>query len=75
MWSYDDYLAQCVEDWENSFCDGEPKVIGVEKEYEFTDDDGNIVASDSYIYSCEECDCTECEHYYRFHPEEVEDAD
>lgn len=66
-YSYDDYLAQRVEDYMNSFCDGEPKVIAVNKEYEFTNEDGSIETSDSYTYSCEECDNKECEHWHEFH--------
>lgn len=71
-YSYDDYLAKCVEDFENSGCDGEPKIIRVEKEYEGRDADGNIETSDSYTYNCEECDCEDCEHYYEFHEKEEE---
>lgn len=61
-YSYDDYLAQRVEDWENSFCDGEPKVIGKELEYE-----GPNEYSTNYIYNCEECDNKECENWHKFH--------
>ena len=71
--SYDAYLAKCVEDYYDSFCDGEPKVIGVEKEYEGRDEDGNIEYSESYTYSCEECDNRECEHWKEYHEDEDEE--
>ena len=66
MYSYDDYLAKCVDDYMNSFCDGEPKVIGAEKEYEGYDENGRIEYSTNYTYSCEECDCEDCEHWAEY---------
>lgn len=65
-YSYDQYLANSVRYYEEQFCYGEPKVIGVTKEYEFTNEDGSIETSDDYTYSCEECDNKECEHWHKY---------
>lgn len=52
-------------------CEGEPKIIGIEKEYEFTNDDGSFETSDSYIYNCHECDNKECEYWKEYNLGEV----
>ena len=67
---YDAYLAQQVEDYMSSGCDGEPQIVDAEKVYEGTDADGNIEYSMDYTYSCEDCDETDCEHWKDFHSEE-----
>lgn len=66
-YSYDQYLADITNYYESTFCYGEPKVIAVTKEYEFTNDDGTVETSDDYTYSCEECECKDCDHWHKFH--------
>lgn len=67
---YDAWLLKQADDYMESFCDGEPKVIGAYKEYEGTNEDGSIEYSTSYEYSCSECDETDCEHWKDFHEDE-----
>ena len=67
---YDAWLLKQADDYMESFCDGEPKVIVAEQVYEDRDADGNIEYSMDYTYSCEECEETDCEHWKDFHPDE-----
>ena len=58
MWNYDSWLLeQADRHMSSDFCEGEPKIIRAEKEYE---PDGYSM---NYIYNCEECDCEECEYW------------
>lgn len=54
---YDNWLLRQADDYMNSFCDGEPKIIRAEKAYE---PDGYSM---EYTYNCDECDNEECEHW------------
>lgn len=67
---YDAYLAQQVDDYMSSGCDGEPYIIDAQEEFEGYDDEGNIEYSMDYTYSCEDCNEKDCEHWKEFHPEE-----
>lgn len=64
---YDSWLLQQADNYMNSFCEGEPKVISAEKEYE---PDGYSM---SYTYNCEDCDERDCEHWKDYHEEEYEE--
>ena len=70
---YDSWLYQQADNYMESFCDGEPKVIGAEQEFEGYDDDGGVLTSTSYTYSCEECEEKDCEHWKEFHEKEYEE--
>ena len=72
---YDSWLLQQADNYMNSFCEGEPKVIDAEKEFEGYDEDGNVEYSMSYTYSCQECDETNCEYWKEFHDVEEDDVD
>ena len=54
---YDEWLLRQADNYMTSFCDGEPRIIRAEKQYE---PDGYSM---DYIYNCDECDCTECEYW------------
>ena len=71
--AYDSWLLNQADEYMESFCEGEPKVVGSEKEFEGYDSDGNIEYSTSYTYSCEDCDDRECEHWKDFHQSEWEE--
>ena len=72
MSSYDSWLLKQADDYmERTTCEG-PHVIDVHYEYEGTDENGRVEYSTDYVYSCEECEETECEDWKDFHPEEWE---
>lgn len=60
MYSYDTYLAQRADKYMDNFCQGEPKVVSAEMEYE---PDGNSI---SYTYSCQECENKDCEYWQEY---------
>lgn len=62
MMNYDDYLLEQAD--KHSGC--LPEVIGYDDIYEFTDDDGRIVTTRDYFYSCHECDEKDCSYWSRY---------
>lgn len=70
---HDSYLQSQADKYYGGDCDGEPQIVDCEREFEGYDEDGNIEFSESYTYSCEECDCDECEHWKDFHEREWEE--
>ena len=68
MQSYDDYLAQEVENYENSLCYGEPKVVDFEKQYE---PDGYSI---DYIYNCQFCKCSDCKHWKDYNNDTINEG-
>lgn len=70
---YDSWLYQQADSYMESFCDGEPKVIGAYQEFEGYDENGRMETSTSYTYNCEDCEEKDCEHWKDFH--EVEESE
>lgn len=70
---HDAWLLSQADEYMESFCEGEPKVINTEEEFEGYDEDGRVITSTNYIYSCEECEEKECEHWKDFHKKEYEE--
>ena len=75
MSAYDSWLLRQADEYMESFCDGEPKVIDAYKEFEGYDSEGNPEYSMDYTYSCEDCEETDCEYWKQFHDTEEEDED
>ena len=73
--AYDNWLAQQVDKYMDSSCGGEPQVIDSYQEYDGQDENGNIETSTVYVYSCEECDNDNCEHWKEFHQVEDEEEE
>ena len=60
---YEEYLSNEAD----KYFDGcLPEVVGYEDVYEFTDEDGQAVASRAYSYSCENCSETDCEYWSKY---------
>ena len=65
--AYDSWLLKQADEYMESSCDGEPQVVDSYQEYEGKDSEGNVETSTVYVYSCEDCDNDECDHWREFH--------
>ena len=44
----------------------EPEIIGSQDNYEYTNNDGQVISSQEYLYNCNECNETDCEHWRKY---------